>query len=133
MNLELHREVLTEKSCKGSLWVDSQFECYTLEDPPRAEKIPGITGISAGDYEVVLNWSPRFQEIMPLLLHVKGFSGIRIHWGNIPEHTDGCILVGTSWTNDRIYESKLAYHNLMTKLKATEEEIWLHIIEDYHA
>ena len=128
MNLVLSRDVITEKSAKGRLTVDGEHECYTLEDPPREEKIPGITGIPAGIYKVVLNWSPRFKRIMPLILNVRGFSGVRIHPGNRPEDTEGCILVGDSWTNDRLFNSRKAYNSLMKKLK-TAEEITLEIME----
>ena len=131
MNLKLIRNILTPKSAKGVLSVDGEFECYTLEDPPREEKIPGITGISAGTYEIVLNWSPKFKRIMPLLLGVRDFSGIRIHSGAVPEHTEGCILVGDSWTNDRLFDSRTAYGRLLAKLMKAEDRIFITIVEDF--
>ena len=66
---------------------------------------------------------------MPLLLNVPGFSGIRIHAGNDPEDTRGCILVGRSWTNDYLFESRIAFNALMRKLKKTED-ISIDIIEE---
>ena len=129
MKLTLVRNVITEKSAKGVLYIDGDFICYTLEDPPRDEKIPGITGIPEGEYPVVLNWSPRFKKILPLVLNVKGFSGVRIHSGNKPEDTEGCILVGDSWTNDYLFNSRKAFNALMTKLK-TADEITLEIMRE---
>ena len=49
--------------------------------------------IPAGLYRVAVTLSPRFQTLMPLLLNVPHRSGIRIHWGSKPGHSQGCILL----------------------------------------
>ncbi len=101
--LELKRDTFTEKSTIGTLVLDDEFLCDTLEDPVRegsdgildqGEKIPGETAIPRGTYQVIINISTRFKREMPLLLHVPFFTGVRIHNGNTAAHTDGCILVG---------------------------------------
>jgi len=63
-------------------------------------KIKGRTAIPTGRYEVVVNYSPKFKRLMPLITKVPGYSGIRIHSGNRHEHTDGCPLPGLSYTKD---------------------------------
>lgn len=135
MNLELllKRRWLTERSSVGELFFDGVPECYTLEDKTRGPdepKVFGQTAIPLGRYEVVINHSPRFHREMPLLLDVPGFEGVRIHPGNWPEDTEGCILVGRvlGAQPDEIRESRAAYDTLFPKLKAVAlkgERIWL--------
>ena len=49
---------------------------------------------------------------------MPGFEGIRIHSGNTSKDTEGCILLGTTWTSgDFIGNSKLAFNGFFDKLK----------------
>ena len=43
-------------------------------------------------YKIQVNLSPRFGTLMPVLLQVPGRTGIRIHGGTKPSHSQGCIL-----------------------------------------
>ena len=119
MNLKLFRQILTDKSTIGSLFIDGIFECYTLEDVVRAPgiKIPGATGIPSGEYEVIIDFSNRFARNMPHVLNVPMFEGIRIHPGNTSADTEGCILLGTLKGSDRIYNSKIAFVKFFRKLE----------------
>jgi hypothetical protein len=94
MELKVLRKELTARSTIGELHVDGKFECFTLEDAVRPVKIKGVTAIPAGAYEVVVNFSQRFQRPLPLLLNVPNFDGVRIHAGNTDADTEGCPLVG---------------------------------------
>src|SRR5258706_14204807 len=111
MNLKLIRQIFTEESTIGSLFIDNVFECFTLEDTVRASgiKIPGATAIPYGSYEVIIDYSKRFARNMPHVLNVPMFEGIRIHSGNTSSDTEGCILLGASKGKDIIYESKAAF------------------------
>lgn len=98
------------------------FRLHTLEDtirvikPNGAGKIFGKTAILDGVYQVVLTLSPKFGKILPLLLGVLHFTGIRIHGGTRVEHTDGCILVGTSAIGNGLFGSPDAMKWLMAFL-----------------
>lgn len=118
MLLTLKREVFTANSTIGRLSVDGKFNCFTLEDVVRkGAKIYSKTAIPAGRYQITINHSPRFKRLLPLLLNVPGFEGIRIHSGNTADDTEGCILVGRTRSRDFIGESRLAFAPLFNQIE----------------
>lgn len=104
MELTLTRKLSYHDRTIGELFINGVKLCDTLEDTERlfwgalnkltGTKIFGKTAIPTGTYEIVLTYSARFKMVLPLLLKVPQFDGIRIHKGNKPEDTEGCILVG---------------------------------------
>ena len=131
MNLVLEREVLSDESTIGQLSVDGEWLCHTLEDPVRAGvKVYGNTAIDEGRYKVVISHSNRFNKLLPLLLDVPNFTGVRIHAGNTSADTDGCILVGLQKGVNSIGRSKAAMDLLMPRLQAALQdggECWITI------
>lgn len=127
LNLNLFRKQTSEYSTLGELFLEDLFECYTLEDPVRETKLYGKTAIPAGVYPIRLTFSPRFKCVLPLLLNVPNFEGVRIHTGNIAEDTEGCILVGQTKGENVIGRSKAAFEALMIKLQAVEGNIKIDI------
>ena len=121
MELRVERTDFSETSTIGTLYVDDQFECYTLEDKVRPVKIKGKTAIPAGRYEVIINFSQRFGRMLPLFLNVPHFEGVRIHPGNTAADTEGCILVGETKDAEFIGQSRLAFEGLFNKLKTASE------------
>jgi hypothetical protein len=117
MELKLKRLHKTDKSTIGELSIDGVFECYTLEDVERDVKVYSKTAIPKGEYKVIINQSNRFKKLMPLLLNVPNFEGVRIHSGNKAEDTEGCILVGQTRSLDFIGNSKKAYDKLFKKMQ----------------
>jgi hypothetical protein len=118
MNLFLVRKWFTDKSVTGELLIGEDFECFTLEDTPReGEKVPGKTAIPEGIYKIIITPSARFKRDLPFLVNVPGFEGIRIHAGNEPEDTQGCILVGLYRGRDFIGQSKAAFDKLFGKIE----------------
>lgn len=120
MELRLNRFKYGSKATIGKLFVNGVVECYTLEDVKRADgvKIDGATCIPAGMYMVTIDDSTRFQRLMPHILRVPNFEGVRIHSGNTDADTEGCILLGTSIENDDfISGSKDAFNVFFPKLK----------------
>ena len=131
MKLELTRKILTNNSTIGDLLVNGEFLCYTLEDVVRTgDKVPGQTAIPVGTYKVVIDFSNRFQKLMPHILDVPGFEGVRIHSGNTAENTEGCVLVGLTKDRDFVGQSKDAIKKLMPlldKALQNKEEIKLYV------
>src|SRR6185295_19251922 len=117
MQLQLVRNVFTDNSTIGELFINGVFECFTLEDKVRPVKIKGETAIPAGTYEIVVSFSDRFKHFLPLLLNVPNFDGIRIHPGNTAADTLGCILVGQGKGVDAISGSRLAFGPLFEKIQ----------------
>lgn len=113
----LEREWFSDKSTIGTLSFDGVHCCFTLEDTCRRKKEHGTTAIPSGTYEVTLDYSERFKKIMPHVLNVPFFEGIRIHAGNTPEDTDGCILVGLRKDKDAVYDSQKAYGIVMEMIQ----------------
>ncbi len=67
---------------------------------------------------------------LPLLLNVEGFEGVRIHTGNRPEDTEGCLLVGTTAGTNQVLNSRTAFLQLNEKINNAlkkGEEIWITI------
>ena len=121
MELKLNRIFLGSSATIGELWVNDTHLCDTLEDRvrPEGEKVYGKTAIPEGTYEVKLTYSPRFKKILPEILNVPNFSGIRIHTGNSSKDTEGCILVGT-WDGEKedwVGNSRIAFDELMALLE----------------
>lgn len=134
MELLLHRKYKKPTYTIGTLSVNGNYFCDTLEDRVRdlvtERKVKGSTAIPAGRYRVVLNWSPRFGNVLPLLLNVPYFEGIRIHSGNKVIDTDGCILVGRNTIPGMLTDSKTTKDKLMQILISAnnrKEEIWINI------
>ena len=130
MEIKLIRESFGDTFTEGKLLIDDVFECYTVEDTDRkmeedlTRKVNGKTAIPKGEYEVVLSMSNRFQKILPEVLNVPGFAGIRIHSGNSSIDTEGCIILGS--VNDKLDDdwiggSKIALTQFMAKLETAKE------------
>ena len=102
----IKRLVFTEKSTISELWVNGIMFCHMLEDKDRgltqwmteqeiaAIKVPKATAIPRGLYHCKVTFSSRFQKMMPEVLNVPGFSGVRMHAGNHADNTEGCPLFG---------------------------------------
>ena len=126
MELTLNRIFLGSSATIGELLINDKHLCDTLEDRvrPEGEKVYGKTAIPEGTYEVKLTHSPRFKKILPDILNVPNFSGIRIHTGNSSKDTEGCILVGT-WDGEKedwISDSRIAFEKLMSLLQKAEDK-----------
>lgn len=135
MKLLLLRETFSPISTLGTLYANGVKIGYTCEDRDRkleevpAAKIHGQTAIPRGKYRVVLSFSNRFQKIMPEILTVPGFSGVRIHGGNTAEDTEGCPLLGSIKTREGVRSCKEVNALLIATLQQAESEGEITLLE----
>ena len=134
MKIEVRRRTQTSRSTIGELWVDGQKECFTLEptltDPVNAGH-PRVT--ASGPFVVEFTFSPHLGYVTPELLNVPSRTDIRIHIGNKPEDTLGCVLVGESAFNlsDWISNSTPAFDRLMVLLRNSSEPITCTFLDQF--
>ena len=133
MELKIIRTKSNKEYTEGKLYIDGAYFCDTLEDQDRglyqhmslaeikAVKVYGETCIPYGTYKVELSYSPKFKKIMPAILNVKGFTGVRIHNGSYTEHTLGCPLVGVKYKDGMLTNSRKTFNELMQKLQNQKE------------
>ena len=132
IDLILKRLNKIDKYTEGKLYINGVYFCDTIEpydsgltqsDAVNAieeEKKLHKICIPSGNYSIILNYSAKFRQVLPLLVGVKGFTGIRIHAGNTVENTEGCILVGMKAKDGYIVDSKAHLSYLMSKLKGND-------------
>ena len=125
MELKLERKYRSNNYCIDKLYINGKYFSDALEDPDRGltdtmsleeiqkVKIKGNTCIPYGTYNVTITYSPRFKKNLPLINNVKGFDGIRIHSGNTPQDTEGCLLLGLNKVKGRVVDSKVTVNKFI--------------------
>ena len=132
MKITVIRRYKKEDYTIGDLYIDGKWFSNTLEDRVRElntleDKVYGKTAIPEGVYHVKLTYSPRFKKILPEVLNVQFFSGIRIHAGNTADDSEGCILVGENKAKGKVLNSRKTLEMLMKILKSAQDPIILQI------
>ena len=138
MELLLDRKYRKEKYTIGNLYINGSYFCSTLEDPDRdlnkngkfdngEKKIYGETAIPNGRYLVILSYSPKFKRILPEIINVNSFSGVRMHRGNTVKDTNGCPLMGENKVVGGLINSAYWEKKLIAELKKAKEDerIWI--------
>lgn len=143
MEILVKRHTFTKKSTIGDLFINGVFFCNTLEDFDRGlkneqgleyiskHKVKDKTCIPTGKYEMIISFSDHFKKLLPLLLLVLGFAGIRAHSGNDSGDTEGCLILGTydSKTPDWVSNSHITFDKFFAKLQDAikKEKVWITI------
>jgi len=110
INLLIIRDTFTDKSTIGTLYINGEKFCDTLENP-WLDNQRNISCIPKGQYKVRLRL-PResaTRDYLHLLVQdVPNRDWILVHIGNYPSQTQGCILVGNGRKQDIVENSRLA-------------------------
>ena len=139
MLIELNRYSTQQESTLGLMYIDGIFECYTLEDTQRHDKIRGETRIDSGIYSLALRaeggkhsdylkrYGPDFHKGMLWLQDVPEFTFVYIHPGNKRSHTLGCVLTGDSVNNNQLADgflgaSRAAYERIYPSISAAIQD-----------
>ena len=129
MKLRLERKYRCSNYCIDKLYINNEYFSDALEDPDKGLtdtmsleeikkiKIKGNTCIPYGTYNITITYSPRFKKNLPLLNNVKGFDGIRIHSGNKPQDTEGCLLPGFNKVKGQVINSKVTTDKLIAQIQ----------------
>ena len=129
MELRLERKYRSSKYCIDKLYINGKYFSDALEDPDRGLtdsmsleeikriKVKGDTCIPYGTYNVTITYSPRFKKNLPLINNVKGFEGIRIHSGNTPQDTEGCLLLGFNKIKGQVVDSRVTVSKFITQIQ----------------
>lgn len=133
MKLQLKRRFFADSYTIGTLSIDGVPFCDVIEDvnrdlnhdgdldDPGELKIYGQTAIPFGTYKVILTMSNRFKRVLPLLVNVPNFDGIRIHAGNTSVDTHGCLLVGENKVKGKVINSAATMDRLMPILAKAKD------------
>jgi len=118
-HLLLHRNTFTETTTTGTLRVNGDLFCFTLEDrkQPKGVKVDGETCIPEGTYYVDVTMSSRFKRLMPMIYNQANgyelikdgisFKGIRLHGGNTHLNSHGCVLVARKRINSNLIQGTM--------------------------
>jgi len=120
--LEITRELKSDKGILGSLSVNDEHLCYTLELPWK-ENERNVSAIPVGEYKAILRYDKKDQWRLQLD-NVKDRDGIQIHIGNYTKDTKGCILVGLKRDEKEftLSESTEAYKKLRRSFYGGDDE-----------
>lgn len=118
----------------GICSVNGRYFCESVEDEDRgllqsmslseikSRKVYGETAIPRGTYDVQLTYSPKFayrnwgikyQGMVPQIMNVPGYEGVRIHPANTAKDLLGCVAVGENKIKGGVINSTAWYYKLM--------------------
>lgn len=121
MNILVKRNKRTADGIFGELSLDwNPFTCFTVENL--------IKEIPIGDYDVVQQYSPHFNRLMPHII-VPDRTFIMIHWANYPSQLEGCIAVGDKEEPDAVDDSIVTFNRLDSLTKTILAGLKIRITE----
>lgn len=122
INLTLTRTKIDGKAVYGTLTFPIGERSFSYPTIENADFI-----IPAGTYPLNRTWSPKFKKRLAEIQNVPERTGIRIHMGTKPEHSQGCIL-----SNFAAISNLDIMFNYIEK-NTEDEKVQIEITDDYSA
>ena len=126
------QHVRCDDTMKRGVWVEVGMK----KDGTPAKRLTQMIFVNeSGFYALVLGSklasALKFKEWLPYVQGVPDFEGIRIHAGNYPDDTQGCILVGENRLKGMVVNSRIWLHRLMKRIREVQKEgeaVWITIV-----
>lgn len=141
MKLQLRRLYRKPEYTIGKLYIDGVYFCDTIEDVDRgltqkmplkeiqAIKVMHETAIPYGVYKVRLSMSPRFRKVLPEIMNVPGFTGVRAHAGNTQYDSSGCLILGKNTVKGKVTNSRYYVSEFIKILEKAGDNITIEITQ----
>ena len=126
------QHVRCDDTMKRGVWVEVGMK----KDGTPAKRLTQMIFVNeSGFYALVLGSkltsALKFKEWLPYVQGVPDFEGIRIHAGNYPDDTQGCILVGENRLKGMVVNSRIWLHRLIKRIREArekDESVWVTIV-----
>ena len=124
----------------GRVFIDDEFFANSMEDRDRGLtkdmplkeiqriKVYGETAIPTGEYDVQMTYSPKYRRMMPEILNVPGWIGVRMHSMNTAKDSEGCIGYGKNDKPGWISNSRATMREFERRLNAVGGRCRLKIV-----
>ena len=135
MKIVVERFMFDKNYTMSRVYVDDKFYCFGLEpyDASITKETPvedikslktkyGKIAVPLGEYELVYNWSNKYQKMLPLVMDTPGFAGVRLHAGNKIDDTRACLLLGKFYMNGVISDSRATMNKFIAYWKELKFE-----------
>ena len=116
----------------GAFLVDGKPICNSLE-PYSRDNARSVSCIPTGQYICERVNSPKYGNVWTIT-NIQGRSHVLIHWGNIDDNTEGCVItgekfgmLGNKWA---VLESKNAFKEFMRETEVYDT-LLLTVVESY--
>lgn len=96
MKISLLRIEQNDYATFGIILINNQVTNFKTLELPWEENQKNISCISTGRYKLINVLSPKFSYCYEFV-NVHKRTDILIHNGNLPEHTQGCVLIGNKF------------------------------------
>jgi hypothetical protein len=114
-NLKIYRKEFNSTETLSHLMIEGSLFGFVLEPPVNANK-QDISCIPAGVYKYKKYSSQKYGCICLAIYDVPGRTNVKMHYGNYPSDTEGCLLVGLSIDNKIVMNSRKALASLISKI-----------------